>query len=56
MRAVTGDGKGGEGGRQATATRETKRAREATAMMMATRVAGNKEGNGNGGKSNGDGC
>jgi hypothetical protein len=32
----------------------TKRARVAQAMALATRVACNKEGNGNGGKSDGD--
>jgi hypothetical protein len=47
--AEEGDGDGNEGGRQATAT-ATKRV-----MAMATRVVGNKEGNGDGGKSNSNG-
>ena len=46
-----GDGKCGKSGRQQGAKRATVRA----AMTMATMVAGNKEGGGDGGKSNGNG-
>jgi hypothetical protein len=55
MRALTGDGDDGEGGGQAMAMRETKRVRVSTAMVMTTRVAGNKAGDSNTGKSNGNG-
>jgi hypothetical protein len=44
-----GDGNGNKGGRQAMAT-ATKRV-----VVLVMRVAGNKEGNGNSGKSNGYG-
>jgi hypothetical protein len=44
-----GDGNGNKGGRRAMVT-VTKRA-----MATALRVAGKEEGNGDGGKSNGDG-
>jgi hypothetical protein len=44
------NGDGNKGGGRVTATVKKR------AKMMATRVAGNKEGNGNCGKSNGNGC
>ncbi len=41
-----GDSNGGKGGGQAKVTMATKRARAAAMMATATRVAGNKEGDG----------
>ncbi len=55
MRAATGNDDSGEGGGKLTAPRETKRARAATAMAIATRVADNEEGVGDGSKNDGNG-